>query len=216
MAKQELISADWSPFEVKLLNTVDIFLHKPAIMKKAEANLTALKQEVIKTLSQAPHPCPPESDIVKGQIVRGENHKGFPFISLDMPQMFSKSQMFTYRTLFWWGHNLIFSLILKQDNQDPLIEKLIQLKEHPEWEDIQLAIALTPWEWEKDMNNFIPLFGTSDIKIRDTINSVKYIKICRFYSLASSEFPKLNWADAGLATWKTLSKICADLKQTKP
>jgi len=210
MAKQELISADWSPVEVKLLNTVDVFLHKPAIMKKAEANLTALKQEVIKTLSQAPHPCPPESDIVKGQIVRGENHKGFPFISLDMPQMFSKSQMFTYRTLFWWGHDLIFSLILKQDNQDPLIEKLIQLKEHPEWEDIQLAIAPTPWEWEKDMNNFIPLFGTSDIKIRDTINSVKYIKICRFYSLASSEFPKLNWADVGLATWKTLSQICAD------
>jgi hypothetical protein len=216
MAKQELISADWSPLEVKLLNTVDIFLHKPVIMKKAEANLTALKQDIIKTLSQAPHPCPPESDIVKGQIVRGENHKGFPFISLDMPQMFSKSQMFTYRTLFWWGHDLIFSLILKQENQAPLIEKLIQLKEHPEWEDIQLAIALTPWEWEKDMNNFIPLFGTSDIKIRDTINSVKYIKICRFYSLASSEFPKLNWADAGLATWKTLSKICADLKQTKP
>ena len=210
MTKQELISADWSPVEVKLLNTVDIFLHKPAIMKKAEANLTALKQEIIKTLSQAPHPCPPESDIVKGQIVRGENHKGFPFISLDMPQMFSKNQMFTYRTLFWWGHDLIFSLILKQENQAPLIEKLIQLKEHPEWKDIQLATAPNPWEWEKDMKNFIPLFGTSDIKIRDTINSVKYIKICRFYSLASSEFPKLNWADAGLATWKTLSSVCAD------
>ena len=210
MSKQELISSDWSPLEVKLLNTVDIFLHKPAIMKKAETNLTALKQEVIKTLSQAPHPCPPESDIVKGQIVRGENHKGFPFISLDMPQMFSKSQMFTYRTLFWWGHDLIFSLILKQENQAPLIEKLIQLKEHPEWKDIQLAMAPTPWEWEKDMNNFVPLFGTSDIKISDTINSVKYIKLCRFYSLASSEFPKLNWADAGLATWKTLSQICAD------
>lgn len=210
MAKQELISADWSPVEVKLLNTVDIFLHKPAIMKKAEANLTALKQDVIKTLSQAPHPCPPESDIVKGQIVRGENHKGFPFISLDMPQMFSKSEMFTYRTLFWWGHDLIFSLILKQENQAPLIEKLRQLKEHPEWKDIQLAIAPTPWEWGKDMKNFIPLFGTSDIKIRAAINSVKYIKLCRFYSLASPEFPKLNWADAGLATWKTLSKICAD------
>jgi len=105
---------------------------------------------------------------------------------------------------------LIFSLILKQENQAPLIEKLTQLKKHPEWKDIQLATAPTPWEWEKDMKNFIPLFGTSDIKIRDTINSVKYIKICRFYSLASSEFPKLNWADAGLATWKTLSSVCAD------
>lgn len=210
MAKQELISADWSPLEVKLLNTVDIFLHKPAIMKKAEAYLTALKQDVIKTLSQAPHPCPPESDIVKGQIVRGENHKGFPFISLDMPQMFSKSQMFTYRTLFWWGHDLIFSLILKQENQAPLIEKLIQLKEHPEWEDIQLAISPTPWEWEKGIKNFIPIFGTSETKIRDTINSVKYIKLCRFYSLASPDFSKLDWADTGLATWKTLSRVCAD------
>ena len=210
MAKQELISADWSPLEVKLLNTVDIFLQKPAIMKKAEANLTALKQEVIKTLSQAPHPCPPESDIVKGQIVRGENHKGFPFISLDMPQMFSKSEIFTYRTLFWWGHDLIFSLILKQENQTSLIEKLIQLKEHPEWKDIQLAIGPTPWEWKKDTKNFIPLFGTSDLKIKNTINSVKYIKLCRFYSLSSSEFSKLNWADAGLATWKTLSSICAN------
>jgi len=210
MAKQELIPAEWSSLEVKLLNTVDIFLHKPGIMKKAEANLTALKQEVIKTLSQTPHPCPPESDIVKGQIVRGENHKGFPFISLDMPQMFSKSQMFTYRTLFWWGHGLIFSLILKQENQAPLIEKLIHLKEHPEWNDIQLAISPTPWEWEKDLKNFIPLFDAPDIEIRNTINSVKYIKLCRFYSLASPEFPKLNWASAGLATWITLSKICAD------
>ena len=210
MAKQELISASWSPLEVQLLNTVDIFLYKPAIMKKAEANLTALKQELIKTLSQAPPPCPPESDLVKGQIVRGENHKGFPFISLDMPQMFSKSQMFTYRTLFWWGHDLIFSLILKQENQAPLIEKLIQLKEHPDWKDIQLAIGPTPWEWKKDTNNFIPLFGTSDIKIRNTINSVKYIKLCRFYSLSSSKFSKLNWTDAGLATWKTLSSICAN------
>ena len=199
MAKQELISADWSPLEVKLLNTVDIFLHKPAIMKKAEANLTALKQEIIKTLSQAPHPCPPESDIVKGQIVRGENHKGFPFISLDMPQMFSKSQMFTYRTLFWWGHDLIFSLILKQENQAPLIEKLIQLKEHPEWKDIQLAIAPTPWEWEKDMKNFIPLFGASETKIRDTINSVKYIKLCRFYSLASPEFSEVELGRCGFS-----------------
>ena len=142
--------------------------------------------------------------------MRGENHNGFPFMSLDMPQMFSKSQMFTFRTLFWWGHDLIFSLILKQENQDPLIKKLIHLKEHPEWKDIQLAIAPTPWEWKKDTNNFISLSEASEIKIRSSINSVQYIKLCRFYSLTTPEFPKLNWTNAGLATWKTLSQVCAD------
>jgi hypothetical protein len=208
MTKQEVVSDDWSPLEIKLLNTVDIFLHKPAIMKKAEANLTDLKQEIVKTLSLAPHPCPPESDIVKGQIVRGENHNGFPFMSLDMPQMFSKSQMFTYRTLFWWGHGLIFSLILKQENFAPLIEKLIQLKEHPDWEDIELAMTPTPWEWKKDPNNFIPLLEAPEIRIKNIINSVQYIKLCRFYSLANPDFPKLNWTNAGLTTWKTLSNVC--------
>ena len=212
MPKQKVVPVDWSPLEIKLLNTVDIFPHKPAIMKKAEANLTALKQEIIKTLSQSPHPCPPNSDITKGQIVRGENHKGFPFMSLDMPQMFSKSEMFTYRTLFWWGHDLIFSLILKQQNQTKLIEKLINLKNHPEWKDIQLALAPTPWEWDKDndKNNFITLSESSAMEIKTSINSIQYIKLCRFYSLTTPEFQKLNWTSAGLALWKTLSTVCID------
>lgn len=200
----------WSPLEIKLFNSVDVFLHKPAIIKKAEANLTALKKVIIEELSQAPHPCPPESDILKGQIVRGENHKGFPFISLDMPQMFSKTQMFTYRTLFWWGHDLIFSLILKRDNQTPLIRKIIQLKEFPEWNDIQLATAPSPWEWGKDQNNFIPLSETSEKDIRENIESVQYIKLCRFHSLSDPEFPELNWADTGLTIWKILSKVAVD------
>ena len=210
MDKRDYDSLYWSPMETKLFNTVDVFIHKPAIMKKAEANLIELKDQIVNKLAQEPSPCPPESDIVKGQIVRGENHNGFPFISLDMPQMFSKSKMFTYRTLFWWGHDLIFSLILKQQNQTKLIEKLIYLKNHPEWEGIQLALAPTPWEWEKDKNNFITLSESSAMEIRSSINSIQYIKLCRFYPLASPDFPKLNWTNTGIANWRTFSKICTD------
>ncbi|SVD74386.1 uncharacterized protein METZ01_LOCUS427240, partial [marine metagenome] len=42
MSKKEVTPVNWSSTEIKLLNTVDIFLQKPAIMKKAEANLCAL------------------------------------------------------------------------------------------------------------------------------------------------------------------------------
>jgi hypothetical protein len=210
MPNPEVDFTNWSPLELRLLNTVDVFLHKPTIMKKAEANLISLKNDIIKTLSNSSHPCPPESDITKGQIVRGENHKGFPFISLDMPQMFSKSQMFTYRTLFWWGHDLIFSLILKQENHNSLIQQLIRLKNLPEWEDIQLSTASTPWEWGKNASNFISLSEASEKEIINTINSIKYIKLCCFHSLASPEFLELNWANTGLATWKTLSMVCVD------
>ena len=121
--------------------------------------------------------------------------------------MFSKTQMFTYRTLFWWGHDLIFSLILKQIDQVPVIKKLIQLKEYPEWKEIYLSIAPSPWEWEKRSNNFIPISEASEKKIRETIDSIQYIKLCRFHSLNDPAFPELNWTDTGLATWKIFSKI---------
>ena len=210
MSKKEVTSANWSSTEIKLLNTVDIFLQKPAIMKKAEANLSALKIEIIKKLSHGSPPCPSAADISKGQIARGENHNGFPFISLDMPQMFSKNKMFTYRTLFWWGHYLAFSLIVREENQDSLIEKLVHLKEYPEWKDIHLAIAPTPWEWTKNKNNFLLLSEVSESKIRNIISSIQYIKLCRFFELSSPEFKNLNWIDNGLAAWETLSKIYTD------
>ena len=129
MQSQNSDPPNWSPLEIKLFNTIDVFAHKPAIIKKAEDNLTLLKQTIVKELANGSHPCPPETDTIKGQIVRGENHKGFPFISLDMPQMFSKTQMFTFRTLFWWGHYLIFSLILKQNDLTSIANNLILLKE---------------------------------------------------------------------------------------
>ena len=210
MPSRDSDSPGWSPIEIKLFNSVDVFVHKPAIIKKAEANLIELKQVITKELSQAPHPSPPEADILKGQIVRGENHKGFPFISLDMPQMFSKTQMFTYRTLFWWGHDLIFSLIIKQENYTPLIKNLLQLKEYPEYKDVRLATTPSPWEWEKGSKNFISISEASKKNIMETIESVQYIKLCRFHLLNDPTFPKLNWANTGLNTWKILSKICMD------
>ncbi|MGY8765739.1 MAG: hypothetical protein ACKVI5_02645, partial [Nitrospinaceae bacterium] len=133
------------------------------------------------------------------------------FISLDMPQTFSKTQMFTYRTLFWWGHDLIFSLILKQENLTPLVDKLIKLKDDSEWKNIYLAITPTPWEWENNTNNYTLLAKTSKIKLRKTLETVQYIKLCRFHPLNHPKFSELNWPNSGLANWNILSKVCTDL-----
>ena len=210
MQSQNSDPPNWSPLEIELLNTTDVFIHKPAIIKKAEYNLTLLKQTIIKELANGPHPCPPETDTIKGQIVRGENHKGFPFISLDMPQMFSKTQMFTFRTLFWWGHYLIFSLILKQNDLTSIANNLILLKESQKFKDVQLAISSTPWEWDKNPKNFLTLLEASEKDIRKVIQTVQYVKLCCFHPLNDPKFPKLNWGNTGLNTWRILSKVCVN------
>ena len=102
----------WSDQEFDMINFVDVFHSKPGIMKKAEGLLTELKNSLVKEIPLLDLILPPETDVIKGQIVRGENYKGFPFISLDMPQRFSKTEMFTYRTVFWWGHCLVFSFCM--------------------------------------------------------------------------------------------------------
>ena len=80
----------------------------------------------------------------------------------------------------------------------------------PDWKKIYLATAPLPWEWEKSLNNFIPISEASEKNIRETIESIQYIKLCYFHSLSDPAFPSLNWANTGLATWKILSKICVD------
>ena len=95
-----------------MINTADVFKHKSAILQKAENYLNDLKDAMVVELKDFDGIIPANADLTKSQLARGENHKGFPYRSLDIPQIFSKTEMFTYRVLFWWGNFLAYSLIL--------------------------------------------------------------------------------------------------------
>ncbi|GIS84140.1 MAG: hypothetical protein CM1200mP16_04400 [Nitrospina sp.] len=93
---------------------------------------------------------------MKNQIARGENHNGFPYLSLDYPQNFSqKKEMLTMRTLFWWGHYLGFSFILKGEKLSIYLERLIENCHKKSYKNIYVSIAPDPWEWEIIDENFV-------------------------------------------------------------
>ena len=94
-------SSAWSEKELRLVNHVEIFQNKPAILKKIEQRLVTLQKVLEQEISPISADLPNGIDLVKNQIARGENHNGFPYLSLDYPQNFSKTEMFTMRTLFW-------------------------------------------------------------------------------------------------------------------
>ena len=197
----------WSDHEMQMINTVEVFLHKPAIMKKIELLLNDLNQTLISELATDSRTFPEGIDMIKGQVVRGENHKGFPFVSLDMPQFFTKQDMFTFRTLFWWGHCLVFSLILKGDKLGYYLDNLIQHQHEPAWQQSHIAITPTPWEWSLSTENYIALPTADASHLEKQINEIQYIKLCRFYPADSPGFSNLNWTAHGLKAWKDLSSI---------
>jgi hypothetical protein len=199
--------SQWSSHELDLLNHVEVFLHKPKIMKKAERYLNALGEEMIRELAQSRISFPAETKLEKVQLTRGENHKGFPYLSLDIPQRFSKMEMFTYRTLFWWGHYLGFSLILKGDDIPRYTSSLLNNKTTDHFHNVYLAAAPTPWEWSLTAQNFTKISDTSGEELRKIVEEVDYIKLLRFYPVNSESFAELDWVTAGVTAWRDLSTI---------
>ena len=197
-------SSAWSEKELRLVNHVEIFQNKPAILKKVEQRLVTLQKALEQEISLISADLPNGIDLVKNQIARGENHNGFPYLSLDYPQNFSKTEMFTMRTLFWWGHYLGFSLILKGKKLSIYLERLIENRHKKSYKDIYISIAPDPWEWEIIDENFL-LAPQLEIEAQKKIISpLGYLKIIRVFPVKNQNFKTLNWSQEGVQFWTDL------------
>lgn len=196
-------SHNWRTKDLELINHLEVFENKPAILKKVEYRLIQLKKAMIEELVPYAHQLPPGTDIKKGQIARGENHNGFPFLSLDIPQNFSKTNWFTYRTLFWWGHYLGFALILKGEKLKTYFQLLSTFSNEPSFQNVYLSLSPTPWEWHDSF--FTPISNQREWS--DKIDHLDYMKILRVYPVADDSFHSLDWTHAGINFWRDMTSI---------
>jgi len=199
-------SEDWRPKDLEMISHVEVFQNKPAILKKVESRLTKLKEAMALELLPCVAQLPSGTNIEKGQIARGENHNGFPFLSLDIPQNFSKTEMYTYRTLFWWGHYLGFSLILKGVKLKTYFQRLAEYCSEPTFQNVYLSQAATPWEWRLGQQYFIPV--NDQQAWAEKSNLLDHMKIMRFYSINDASFKELDWTEAGVKFWRDMSPVC--------
>lgn len=197
----------WTERERILIQTRELFLLKPGIMKKAEAALEALRDGLRREIESHPTLLPEGVDGSKGQIARGENHKGFPFISLDLPQKFNRTEFFTYRTLFWWGHYLGFSLILKGPAFEGYIGELGRKHRVPAGHGVYLALNENPWEWEFSEENFVSVAAASADFLQEKVAPLNYIKLVRFFPVSDPGFSALDWQAEGVRTYRDLTHL---------
>ena len=200
-------STHWSRDEWDLINVTEIFRRKPAILKKVDSYLEELRSALAKELKIHPKSYPPDTDLTKGQIARGENNKGFPFLSLDIPQKFSKTEFFTYRTLFWWGHYLGFSLILKGPDLGAYVTRLKENRQDAACENIYLSQHTSPWEWEFSATQFSKVSELSKSEIQEVADRLQYIKLMKFFPVSDYSFPELDWTQAGVQSFRDLVNL---------
>jgi len=195
----------WAEKELRLINHVEVFQAKPAILKKVESRLVALQNLLEEEIASVT--LPQWVDLTRNQIARGENHNGFPYISLDYPQNFSKTEMFTFRTLFWWGHYLGFSLILKGEHLENYVGRLLENSNTEAFKDIYVSLAPNPFEWEINETNFSLARQNSPNDLHKKIIKLDYLKIIRVFPVTNKKFMTLNWAQAGLQFWRDLMPV---------
>ena len=206
----DIETLSWSEKELRLVKHVELFECKPAILKKAENRFLALQRGLEKEIIPLSPNLPKSLDLVKNQIARGENHNGFPFLSLDYPQNFSKTEMFTMRTLFWWGHYLGYSLILKGERLAIYSERLLENCKKDPFKDIFVCLAPNPWEWELNEKNYSLVSKANAEEFQKTILELGYLKLMRVVTVTDEKFMSLNWTQTGIQFWKDLASVTMD------
>lgn len=98
--------------ELNFISDKAFFEKKAAINNKVIEHLNMLQQRV-NILLKANTDWLPENVLHSSpKISRGENYKGFPWLVLDYPRVFSNEEVFAFRTLFWWSHSWVLTFQL--------------------------------------------------------------------------------------------------------
>lgn len=120
------------------------------------------------------------------KVSKGENLKGLPYLVLDYPRIFQKENVFAFRTLFWWGNYVSFTLHLKGEYLDSQFINPLLLNQE---KDICI-VSFSGDEWNHD------LLSSDYIKLKDLdINSldclaIPFLKIC--YKMELDQVNKLK------------------------
>lgn len=99
------------------------------------------------------------------KIARGENYKGLPWVMMDYPRLFTRTDTCAIRCFFWWGHYCSITLQLSgfyQQHYQMAIHRFIQEQQHAE--DWLYYVGEDPWQHIINTENHKPLSAINDFQ----------------------------------------------------
>jgi len=136
------------PDEIALLSNPTFFEQKRNATEKLKRLMEQLRLAFLEEIRPNDLLAPVATDFLKGQIAKGENYEGYPYVMLDFPKHFGKESIFTFRTLFWFGHALIFSVILAGTHLEDYRKKFAGCYERLCEAGVQIGIG-DVWDWRE-------------------------------------------------------------------
>lgn len=198
-----------TPDELALVADNTFFRAKATITPKVRAMLEevhdALKQELagVKLL------VPPGFDPAKSQYVKGEHLEHYPYQYLDFPKHFEDDDKCTFRTLFWWGHYVVFALILEGQGLLQYKKNLINRYGDVADRDLHLYLAPSLWEWKRGQGYTLPLTRDRKPEVAAILTDRPFFKLARFVPLDDPIVRDGRLAEAARVTLNAMLPVIA-------
>lgn len=173
-------SHSFTPDELVLLADRDFFRKKATISVKIKQILEDLQQRLEAEIALQPLLAPEGFDSQARQFVKGEHLEDFPYQYVDFPRLYARETKFAFRSLIWWGHHIVFALMI----EGPLINQYRRnlFNRYSEIADRNLCLCLSPslWEWKSGPGLTLPITRSRRSEIAATLDHRTFFKIARF------------------------------------
>lgn len=138
-----------------LMMDTHFILTKNAVLQKMEALLGALS-ETIREQVQKWALDQTTAFVLSPKIARGEQYQELPWLMLDYPRLFTKTDTCAIRCFFWWGNYWSVTLQLAGAYLDNCREELEAFVNRNEGqENWYLSVGTDPWVHELDGDAYV-------------------------------------------------------------
>ncbi|HEY6084618.1 MAG TPA: hypothetical protein VIU63_04445 [Nitrospira sp.] len=193
--------------ETALIADAGFFRKKAQISEKIrrmlDATYAVLKGEVEHSTILAP----PDFNTALYQFVKGEHLEEFPYQYLDYPKHFRDGDKCTFRTLFWWGHHVVFAWIVEGRMVKQYKKNLVDRFHTIAGRDLELSTAPTLWEWKRGEGYTLPLTHDRKATMAAVLSERSFIKIARFVPLTDPRVGAGDLAELARAGFQAMKPI---------
>ncbi len=201
------IDTSFTADEWQVFANHDFFLKKAAISAKLKHALEQLHLALQPELAAHQLLAPDGFDTEAFQFVKGEHLEDCPYQYLDFPRYYTRQDKLAFRSLCWWGHHLVFALIV----EGPLVKQYrLNLFNHfSEIADRQLSLCLSPslWEWKTGSGFTLDITQNRRSEIAAALDRRTSFKIAHFMPLEDLTADADPIINTGVTTFKSILPI---------
>ena len=100
------------------------------------------------------HCLPNEIFSISPKIYKGEQYRELPYVMLDYPRLFSKTNVFAIRSFFWWGNYFSITLQLSGIYLEKYADKIVDFLNDKKNKDWYFGVHESEWEHHFEKDNY--------------------------------------------------------------